>query len=98
MLSQSVLLKGINDNIDTLSQLMRSFVRHRIKPYYLHHSDLVRGTKHFRTSISEGQQLMKQLPARCSGLCQPTYVLDIPAGYGKVPINHCYLKQLENNR
>lgn len=90
MLSQSLLLKGVNDNLDTLSQLMRCFIRNRIKPYYLHQGDLAQGTQHFRTSVSEGQALMKQLRGRFSGICQPTYVLDIPGGYGKVPIGPNY--------
>lgn len=91
LLSQTTLLNGINDNIDALSELMRAFVRNRIKPYYLHHADLAKGTGHFRTSIATGQQLMRQLRGRFSGLCQPTYMLDIPGGYGKVPILPCYL-------
>lgn len=98
MLSQTVLLKNLNDNIETLSTLMRCFIKHRIKPLYLHHSDLVRGTKHFRTSITHGQQLIKQLRGHFSGICQPTYVLDIPGGYGKVPIGPNYIKTLENDK
>lgn len=90
MLSQTVLLKGINDSPDTLGKLMRTFVKNRIKPYYLHHGDLVRGTSHFRTTLQEGQALMKALRGHYSGLCQPTYVLDIPGGYGKVPVGHSY--------
>lgn len=93
LLSQSVLLANINDNIEALSQLMRAFVRNRVKPYYLHHADLARGTSHFRVSIKKGQALMRQLRGRFSGICQPTYVLDIPGGFGKVPINYCYLHQ-----
>ncbi len=93
LLSQTVLLKGINDNIETLSTLMRTFVQHRIKPYYLHHGDLVKGTSHFRTDIAQGLQLMRELHGRFSGLCQPTYVIDIPGGYGKVPVGHAYLAE-----
>lgn len=96
MLSQTVLLKDINDNIDSLSTLMRLLVKLRIKPYYLHHPDLVRGTSHFRISIAEGQKLVKELHGRFSGLCQPTYVLDIPGGHGKVPIGPGYVANLEN--
>lgn len=96
MLSQSVLLKDINDNIDALSSLMRCFIKNRIKPYYLHHADLTRGTAHFRTSIQKGQELMCQLRGRFSGLCQPTYVLDVPGGYGKVPVGSCYIHKKEN--
>jgi lysine 2,3-aminomutase len=83
MLSQSVLLKGVNDDIDTLEALMRAFVEARIKPYYLHHPDLAPGTSHFRLSVEQGQALIRQLRARASGLCQPEYVLDIPGGYAK---------------
>ncbi|MDB5541174.1 MAG: lysine 2,3-aminomutase YodO family protein [Devosia sp.] len=86
MLSQSVLLRGINDDADVLAALMRGFVEMRVKPYYLHHPDLAPGTAHFRVSIAEGQALVKALRGRVSGLCQPTYVLDIPGGYGKAPI------------
>ncbi len=93
MVSQSILLKDINDNIETLSTLMRCFIKNRIKPYYLHHCDLARGTEHFRTTISEGQELMKQLRGRFSGLCQPTYVLDIPGGFGKVPVGPDYIQE-----
>jgi lysine 2,3-aminomutase len=86
MLSQSVLLKGINDNPETLAALMRAFVETRIKPYYLHHPDLAPGTSHFRLSIEEGQALVAGLRGRISGLCQPTYVLDIPEGHGKAVV------------
>ena len=63
----------------------------RVKPYYLHHPDLVRGTGHFRVSVERGQALMKALRGRLSGLAQPTYVLDVPGGHGKVPIGPGYL-------
>jgi lysine 2,3-aminomutase len=86
MLSQTVLLKGVNDDIDTLEELMRAFVETRIKPYYLHHADLAPGTSHFRVSVERGQELVRQLRARASGLCQPEYVLDIPGGHAKARI------------
>lgn len=92
MLSQSVLLRGVNDDPDTMAELMRLLVRLRIKPYYLHHLDLARGTSHFRTSVAQGQTIMQRLRGRLSGLCQPTYVLDIPGGHGKVPIGPIYLQ------
>ncbi|MGE8942266.1 lysine-2,3-aminomutase-like protein [Leptospira interrogans] len=91
MVSQTVLLKGVNDDAETLGTLMRSFVECRIKPYYLHHGDLAPGTSHLRTSIVEGQAIMRGMRGRVSGLCQPTYVLDIPGGAGKVPIGPCHL-------
>ena len=86
MLGQSVLLRGVNDDPEVLAELMRAFVETRIKPYYLHHPDLAPGTSHFRLTIAEGQALVAALRGRGSGLCQPTYVLDIPGGYGKSPI------------
>jgi lysine 2,3-aminomutase len=91
MLSQSVLLKGVNDDAEALGDLMRAFVECRIKPYYLHHGDLAPGTGHFRTGIAQGQELMRALRGRHSGLCQPAYVLDIPGGHGKSPLgpNYC---------
>lgn len=91
VLSQSVLLRGVNDDVETLGALMRALVECRVKPYYLHHADLAPGTAHLRTTITEGQALMRALHGRYSGLCQPTYVLDIPAGYGKSPIGPRYL-------
>jgi lysine 2,3-aminomutase len=91
MLSQSVLLRGVNDDAETLGALMRKLVESRIKPYYLHHADLAPGTAHLRTSIGEGQALMRKLHGRTSGLCQPAYVLDIPGGFGKSPIGPNYL-------
>ena len=86
MLSQTVLLKGVNDDPEVLGALMRSFVETRIRPYYLHQGDLAPGTAHLRTSVEEGQALMRAIRGRFSGLCQPTYVLDIPDGHGTVPI------------
>ncbi|MEQ1611614.1 MAG: lysine-2,3-aminomutase-like protein [Hyphomicrobiaceae bacterium] len=92
MVSQSVLLAGINDDAATLDQLMRAFVESRVKPYYLHHLDRAPGTSHFRTTIAEGQVLMRQLRGRLSGLAQPTYVIDLPGGHGKMPIGPDYLQ------
>ncbi|MBS0546815.1 MAG: lysine-2,3-aminomutase-like protein [Proteobacteria bacterium] len=91
LLGQTVLLAGINDDVETLDTLMRALVAARVKPYYLHHPDLVRGTGHFRVSIARGQALMKALRGRLSGLATPTYVLDVPGGYGKVPVGPNYL-------
>lgn len=93
LVSQTVLLHGVNDDPDTLSNLMRALVEARIKPYYLHHGDLAPGTGHFRTTIADGQEIMRQMRGRLSGLCQPTYVLDIPGGHGKVPVGPGYLDE-----
>lgn len=90
VLSQSVLLRGVNDDVETLGALMRALVECRVKPYYLHHADLAPGTAHFRTTIAQGQNLVRALHGRYSGLCQPAYVLDIPGGFGKSPIGPNY--------
>lgn len=95
VVSQTVLLKGVNDDPDTLEALMRAFVEARVKPYYLHHGDLAPGTGHFRTSVAEGQALMRALHARASGLCQPAYVLDIPGGASKAPLGPSYWRDGE---
>jgi lysine 2,3-aminomutase len=84
MISQTVLLKGVNDDAAVLAELMRTFVENRVKPYYLHHPDLAPGTAHFRLTLAEGRALVASLRGRVSGLCQPAYILDIPGGHGKV--------------
>ena len=96
LVSQTVLLRGVNDDAATLSALMRAFVEARVKPYYLHHADLAPGTAHFRTGIDEGQAMMRSLRGNVSGLCQPTYVLDIPGGHGKVPVGPSYVSPADS--
>jgi lysine 2,3-aminomutase len=97
MVGQSVLLRGINDDVATLDALMRAFVEARVKPYYLHHLDRAPGTAHFRTTIAHGQELMRELRGRLSGLGQPAYVLDVPGGHGKMPIGPTYVKRGDGN-
>ena len=94
LVSQTVLLKGVNDDVEVLSALMRGFVEAGIKPYYLHHPDLARGTSHFRLDIEEGLALTRQLRARTSGLAQPTYVLDLPGGHGKVVLDSANVEKI----
>src|ERR1700733_1436260 len=96
MVSPSVLLRGVNDDAATLEALMRAFVECRIKPYYLHHGDLAPGTAHLRTTLAHGQELMRDLRGRVSGLCQPDYVLDIPGGHGKAPVGPNYLSPADS--
>lgn len=98
MVSQSVLLKGINDDPDVLAELMRAFVETRVKPYYLHHPDLAPGTSHFRLTIAEGQTIMRALRSKVSGLCIPTYILDLPGGHGKVAVGDDSLNEIEPGR
>jgi len=95
LVSQSVLLKGVNDDVTTLAALMRAFVENRIKPYYLHHPDLAPGTSHFRPGIEEGLALVRQLRAKLSGLAMPIYTLDIPGGFGKVPLESTNVEQTD---
>ncbi len=95
LVSQSVLLKGVNDDAESLAALMDAFLANRIKPYYLHHPDLAPGTSHFRVGIEEGLALMKALRARVSGLAMPTYMLDIPGGFGKVALESDHLEKTD---
>lgn len=93
MLSQTVLLKGVNDSVEAMEALMRAFVETRIRPYYLHQLDRAPGTGHFRVTVEQGRAILRALRGRVSGLCQPTYIFDIPGGAGKVPIGPGYLTE-----
>src|SRR5712675_1065695 len=97
LLSQTVLLRGVNDDAAVLEQLFRRLVTLKVRPYYLHHPDLAPGTSHFRVPIETGQALVHTLRQTMSGLCMPTYVLDIPGGFGKVPIGPEYLGARTSN-
>jgi lysine 2,3-aminomutase len=91
IVNQSVLLRNINDDPDTLEQLFRGLVRCGVKPYYLFQGDLASGTAHFRVPLSRGIELMQKLRARLSGLALPTYAVDLPGG-GKVPVESALLR------
>lgn len=91
VLSQSVLLRGVNDSAEELESLFRAFIKARVKPYYLHHLDPAPGTAHFRVPVEEGRALLAHLRGRVTGLAWPTYVVDIPGGKGKVPLGPDYL-------
>lgn len=84
--NQSVLLKGVNDDPDTMERLLRGLVKTRVRPYYLFQCDLVAGVEHFRTPLSRGIEIMERLRGRLSGIAIPTFVVDLPHGGGKVPI------------
>ncbi len=99
LLNQTVLLRGVNDDAATLRTLFEELVYTLgAKPYYLHHCDLTRGLRHFRTTIDAGRALAQELRASLSGLCQPTYVLDLPGGHGKVPLGPSYVREREGSR
>lgn len=97
LLSQSVLLRGVNDDVDILTDLFQSLGKLGVKPYYIHHPDLAPGTSHFRVPIKTGQSLMRDVARRVSGICLPEYVLDIPGGYGKVPLNDTYVECVDDH-
>ncbi|MFC3076108.1 lysine-2,3-aminomutase-like protein [Shinella pollutisoli] len=98
LVSQTVLLKGVNDDAGVLAALMRTFVENRVKPYYLHHPDLAPGTAHFRLTLAEGRALVAALRGRVSGLCQPAYILDIPGGHGKVRADSAAVEEAGDGR
>ncbi len=87
--NQSVLLKGVNDDPDTMKKLVQELVRIRVRPYYLYHADLVRGTEHFRTSIDKGMEIMEHLRGHITGFAVPTYVICTPLG--KTPLQPQYV-------
>ncbi len=84
--NQSVLLKGVNDDPAVMTTLMQRLLAIRVRPYYLHQMDLVRGTGHFRTSVACGVRIMAALRGHTSGMAIPYYVIDLPGGKGKIPI------------
>lgn len=86
VIGQSVLLKGVNDSSEALTNLLRGLVQNRVKPYYLHYPDLAQGTEHFRVPLEEAINLYASLRGRLSGLCLPQFILDIPGGKGKIPL------------
>ncbi|MBE0596566.1 MAG: KamA family radical SAM protein [Desulfuromonadales bacterium] len=92
--NQTVLLRGVNDTPEVMAPLLTGLLRLRVRPYYLHQMDLVRGTGHFRTRVEEGMALVQALRGKVSGLAIPHYVIDLPGGKGKVPIQPEYLQRL----
>ncbi len=86
LLSQTVLLKGVNDDVEVLEELFRCLTARRVKPYYLFQMDLAQGTSHFRVPLKRGMSLMRELKSRLSALSVPTYALDLPGGGGKVSL------------
>ena len=96
--SQTVLLKGVNDNTSVMRTLMKKLLTIRVRPYYIHHPDVVRGTSHFRVTIQEGLNIMKSLHGHASGLCVPQYMIDLPGGGGKVPLLPEYVKSVSDGK
>lgn len=96
--NQSVLLYGVNDNVETLKELLLKLVKMRVRPYYLYQCDITQGLGHFRTPVEKGIELMRSLRGYISGYAIPTFVIDAPNGGGKIPINPEYLVSIDNNR
>jgi len=96
LLSQTVLLRGVNDNAAALNALLRACAAMGVAPYYLHHPDLAKGTGHFRLSLRRGREIYAELGRLRGGLPLPRYVLDLPGGFGKIPIEAPYLTQNED--
>jgi lysine 2,3-aminomutase len=94
LVSQTVLLAGINDDAEVLAALFRGLLAHRVKPYYLHHLDRAPGTARFRVPVARGQEILRALRGRLTGLAQPHYVIDIPGGHGKSPIGPGHLSEV----
>jgi len=86
MMNQTVLLRGVNDRVDTLEALFRGLVQNRVRPYYLLHGDVVGGTAHLRTPLRTSIDLIGALQGRLSGIALPKLVVDTPGGRGKVPV------------
>lgn len=95
VLNQAVLLAGVNADADVLATLFTELVQWQVLPYYLHHPDLTVGTHHFRVSLDTGLALMRGLRGRLTGLAQPTYVLEIPGGGGKVPVDSDFVQRTD---
>ena len=95
---QTVLLKGVNDDAPTMARLMQQLLKIRVKPYYIHHPDLVRGTAHFRTPVAKGLEIMAALRGFSSGMCVPQYMIDLSDGGGKVPLLPEYVMGIENGK
>lgn len=91
--NQTVLLRGVNDDPTVMKRLMQLLLVIRVRPYYLHQMDLVHGTRHFRTNIAQGVEIMEALRGHTSGLASPCYVIDLPGGKGKVPVLPDYVQR-----
>jgi len=89
--NQSVLLRGVNDNVDVMKALVHNLVKIRVRPYYIYQCDLSMGLEHFRTPVSKGIEIIENLRGHTSGLAVPTYVVDAPGGGGKIPVAPTYL-------
>lgn len=96
--NQSVLMRGVNDDVETMKILVQKLLRCRVKPYYLYQMDLIRGSAHLRTSVRKGIEVIEGLRGHTTGYAIPQYVIDAPGGGGKIPINPDYVLQHDDER
>lgn len=96
--NQSVLLRGINDSVDTMRTLVTKLAQIRVRPYYIYQCDLSMGIEHFRTPISKGIEIIEGLRGHISGYCVPTFVVDAPGGGGKIPLMPNYILSMAPNK
>jgi lysine 2,3-aminomutase len=92
--SQTVLLKGINDDPEIMKQLLYKLLRIRVKPYYLFQTDMTKGTDHFRTPVAKGLEIMHSLIGHVSGMAVPTFAVDGTGGGGKIPLLPNYIEEM----
>jgi lysine 2,3-aminomutase len=96
--NQTVLLRGVNDDVDTIKSLVHALMRIKVRPYYLFHCDRVHGAEHFRTTVEKGLEIIEKLRGHTSGLAVPTYAIDAPEGGGKIPIQPEYLLSYQGGK
>ena len=92
--NQSVLLKGVNDDADTMRSLIHRLLMMRVRPYYLYQCDLITGSGHLRTDVAKGIEIIRELRGHTTGYAVPQFVIDAPGGGGKIPINPDYVKEI----
>jgi len=95
---QTVLLKGVNDSVEVMKELMQKLLQIRVRPYYIYQTDLVLGTNHFRTKVEKGLEIIKGIRGFTSGLCVPHFVIDAPGGGGKIPLLPNYVKEIRDDK
>jgi len=97
LLAQTVLLRGVNDSLDSLLNLLQKLIANRVKPYYLHYPDLVPGTNHFRIPLEQAIELVSKLRSKISGFAIPELIVDIPGGLGKIVLQHSWATRIAEN-
>ena len=96
--NQSVLLRNINDNTETMKELLLKLVRTRVRPYYIYQCDLCEGSEHFRTRVEKGIEIIRNLTGNISGLAIPKFIIDAPSGGGKVPVGPDFIVSLDDEK